>query len=454
MQIINPATTVTITDLQEDSRDQIEAKHQQAVAAQPAWAAMPLHERLHCIQRFYNSLETEKDTLAQTLTAEVGKPLQQSYNELNGARNRIQFFLDNSEKYLAEEWITTEGLTKEKITYEPFGVIANISAWNYPYLVGVNVFIPALIGGNAVLYKPSEYATLTGLHIVRLMHAAGVPEAVFQCIVGKGEAGQALINLPLDGYFFTGSYATGKKIAEATAGKLVPVQMELGGKDPLYVMDDVQDIAQVASAVLEGVMYNAGQSCCAVERVYVHADVYDTFCEAIKAEAAKMKIGNPMDGDADMGPLCRPQQIEVLKKQVADALSKGASLLFQSNEIPEEGYYFPITMLSRVDHDMDIMKEESFGPVVGIQKVADDAEAIRLMQDTDYGLTTAVYGTDKTRAENIMRNMRTGTVYFNCCDRVSAGLPWSGRGQSGIGATLGAQGIRAFVQPKGWHLRG
>jgi acyl-CoA reductase-like NAD-dependent aldehyde dehydrogenase len=380
--------------------------------------------------------------------------LQQSYNELNGARNRIQFFLDNSEKYLAEEWITKEGLTKEKVTYEPLGVIANISAWNYPYLVGVNVFIPALIGGNAVLYKPSEYATLTGMHIERLMLDAGIPEGVFQCVVGKADTGQVLLSLPLDGYFFTGSYATGKKIAEATAGKLVPVQMELGGKDPLYVMDDVQDITQVAAAALEGVIYNAGQSCCAVERVYVHTNVYAQFCEAIKAEAAKMKVGNPMDNHVDMGPLCRPQQVEVLNNQVADALEKGASLLFQSSEMPGEGFYFPITLLTHVNHTMAIMKDESFGPVVGIQQVANDEEAISLMQDTDYGLTAAVYGTDKTRAENIMHKMRTGTVYLNCCDRVSAGLPWSGRGYSGIGSTLGTQGIRAFVQPKGWHVRG
>lgn len=454
MRIINPATTAIITEVNEDSHGQIETKYQKAVAAQPAWAAMLLLEKLDCIQRFFNSLEIEKDILAKTLTEEVGKPLQQSYNELNGARNRIQFFLDNSEKYLTEEWITMDGLTKEKVTYEPLGVIANISAWNYPYLVGVNVFIPALIGGNAVLYKPSEYATLTGVHIERLMLAAGIPESVFQCVVGKAEAGQALLSLPLDGYFFTGSYATGKKIAEATAGKLVPVQMELGGKDPLYVMEDVQDIAQVAAAALEGVMYNAGQSCCAVERVYVHTNVYNQFCDAIKAEAAKMKIGNPMNSDVDMGPLCRPQQIAVLQNQVADALDKGADLLFQSSEIPKAGFYFPISLLTQVNHEMAIMKEESFGPVVGIQQVANDEEAICLMQDTDYGLTAAVYGTDTNRAENIIRKMRTGTAYFNCCDRVSAGLPWSGRGHSGIGATLGSQGIRAFVQPKAWHLRG
>ncbi len=453
MDIINPATEEVIANIPEDSREVIQKKYEKAGNAQMAWSEKPLQERIACMEKFCHSLEAKKEILARTLTTEVGKPLQQSYNELNGARGRITFFLDNSEKYLAEEWITQEGLTKEKITWEPLGVIANISAWNYPYLVGVNVFIPALIGGNAVLYKPSEYATLTGMHIERLMREAGVPEAVFQCVSGTGEAGQALLDLPLDGYFFTGSYATGKKIAEATAGKLVPVQMELGGKDPLYVMDDIQDVQQVAAAVLEGVVYNAGQSCCAVERVYVHARVYDAFCAAIQAEAANMNMGNPMEAGMDVGPLCRPQQVEVLHRQVEDALAKGACILYQSTVLPAKGYYFPITLLTGVNHSMDIMKEESFGPVVGIQKVQDDAEAIRLMQDTEYGLTAAVYGTDATRAEQIMRKMRTGTVYFNCCDRVSANLPWSGRGHSGLGSTLGVQGIRAFVQPKGWHLR-
>ncbi len=178
-------------------------------------------------------LDKEKDELAKTLTAEVGKPLQESYNELNGAKSRMKYFIDNAAKWLAEEWIVTEGATKEKIAYEPFGIIANISAWNYPYLVGVNVFIPALIGGNAVLYKPSEYATLTGLAIQQLLYQAGVPENVFQSVTGKGNVGEILLNLPLDGYFFTGSYRTGKYIAEKVASKLVPVGLELGGKDPV-----------------------------------------------------------------------------------------------------------------------------------------------------------------------------------------------------------------------------
>src|SRR5690606_13583319 len=211
-------------------------KYQQALEAQPEWAALPLTERINCIRTFDALLGKDIERLAATLSLEVGKPIQQARNENNGARGRISFFLQHSEKWLQDEWLVEEGATKEKISYEPLGVIANISAWNYPYLVGVNVFIPALIGGNAVLYKPSEYATLTGLHIQQLLYRSGIPENVFQVIIGKGPAGQALLELPLNGYFFTGSYRTGKYIAEHTAGKLVPVQLELGGKDPLYVM--------------------------------------------------------------------------------------------------------------------------------------------------------------------------------------------------------------------------
>jgi acyl-CoA reductase-like NAD-dependent aldehyde dehydrogenase len=436
-----------------DDAAAIAQKFARAKTAQLQWRHTPVAERLEKITHFYHLLDTEKDTLAQDLTAETGKPLQQAFNELNGARTRIRFFLEHTPALLEEEWITKEGATREKITYEPLGVIANISAWNYPYLVGVNVFIPALLAGNAVLYKPSEYALLTGRHIARLLHQSGIPEAVFQCITGSGEAGQALLELPLQGYYFTGSYATGQHIARALAGKMVPVQMELGGKDPLYVMDDVADIKAAAGAVLEGITYNAGQSCCAVERIYVHEKVYEAFTASIAEQAAAIKVGNPMQADTDLGPLCRPQQVEVIKTQIKDALEKGATVLYQTPTLPAQGYYVPITLLTNVNHSMLIMQEESFGPVCGIQKVTNDEEAITLMLDTPYGLTAAVYGSSFERAERIMQKMNTGTVYFNCCDRVSAALPWSGRGQSGIGSTLSFSGIRAFTQPKAWHLR-
>ena len=453
MKVINPATEELIREIPEDDAKSVQEKLELLKKGHPGWAKLPVQKRVDCIQRFYDLLLAEKDDLAKTLTAEVGKPLKESYNELNGARARMKYFIDNSVKWLSEEWIVTEGTTKEKIVYEPFGVIANISAWNYPYLVGVNVFIPALIGGNAILYKPSEYSTLTGLAIQNLLYKAGVPENVFQSVIGKGNVGEILLNLPLDGYFFTGSYRTGKYIAEKVAPKLVPIGLELGGKDPLYVMDDITDVDKVAGAALEGVVYNNGQSCCAVERIYVHEKIYDQFVKSYTEQAKKLVIGNPMNEKTDIGPLSRKEQQQFLLEQVKDAKEKGATVLYGGNAINSKGYFIEPTVLVNVSHDMKVMKEESFGPVTGIQKVRDDSEALQLMQDTEYGLTAAIYSKSYERAEALMKQMNTGTVYWNCCDRVSGALPWSGRKHSGLGSTLSYQGIRAFVQPKAYHIR-
>lgn len=453
MNIINPATEEVIATVETDTRETIQQKYETLKKGQQAWAKVDVQSRIGSITKFYDLLDTQKDELAATLSSEMGKPLQQSYNELNGARNRIRYFIDNSAKYLAEEWMVTEGNTREKIVYEPLGVIANISAWNYPYLVGVNVFIPALIAGNAVLYKPSEYATLTGLHIERLLRLAGVPAGAFQAVTGKGEVGGYLLDLPLDGYFFTGSYRTGKYIAERVAPKLVPFQLELGGKDPLYVMDDVDDIDQVAGAALEGVVYNNGQSCCAVERIYVHEKIYDSFVESYVRQAKQLKVGDPLDKSTDIGPLTRKEQLQFLSSQIEEAVTKGARLLTGGKILDGKGYFIEPAVLTDVSRDMKIMQEESFGPVVGIQKVSSDEEAADLMLDTEYGLTAAVYSKSFQRAEEIMKKMQTGTVYWNCCDRVSATVPWSGRRNSGTGSTLSYQGIRAFVQPKAYHIR-
>ena len=453
MKIINPANEETLAELKEDTRESVMKKFRSLKNGWRAWSDTSVKERIACIVRFNELLEKDKDELAETLTGEMGKPIRESYNELNGAKNRIKFFTDNSEKYLADEWITEDGSTKEKIVYEPLGVIANISAWNYPYLVGVNVFIPALIGGNAVLYKPSEYSTLTGLHIQSLLYEAGVPENVFETVIGKGAVGEFLLELPVDGYFFTGSYKTGKYIAERVAPKLVPCQLELGGKDPMYVMDYVKSVESAAGAALEGVVYNNGQSCCAVERIYVHEKIYDDFVESYLQQLKKLKTGDPKDKATELGPISRKEQIAFLSDQVQDAVSKGAKLLAGGKSSSDKGYYFEPSVLVNVNHDMKLMTEESFGPIVGIQKVKSDDEAVDLMLDTPYGLTAAVYSSSYERAENVMKKMNTGTVYWNCCDRVSASLPWSGRGNSGIGSTLSYQGIRAFVQPKAYHLR-
>lgn len=454
MKIINPATEELIQELTEDTAASLQDKYRQLRSAQPAWASLPLEKRIAVIERYYQLLDEEKDQLAYTLTSEMGKPLQQSLNEINGARGRIRFFLDNSAQYLADEWVTAEGSTKEKIAYEPLGVIANISAWNYPYLVGTNVFIPALIGGNAVLYKPSEYTLLTGLAIQKLLSKAGLPEHLFEVAIGAATVGDAILELPMDGYFFTGSYPTGKYIAGKVAHKLVPVQLELGGKDPLYIADDITDIAAVAAGTADGAFYNNGQSCCSVERIYVHEKIYDAYVAAFVAEVQSWKTGLPTETGVYIGPLTRAAQIKILEAQVKDAVEKGALLHCGGKKIDRKGNYFEPTVFTGVNNQMQLMREESFGPIIGIMKVSSDEEAVALMQDTDYGLTAGVYSKDFDRAAAIMKKLNTGTVYWNCCDRVSAGLPWSGRKHSGLGATLSHLGIRAFVQPKAWHLRG
>jgi acyl-CoA reductase-like NAD-dependent aldehyde dehydrogenase len=454
INMFNPATEEVIATLHEDSSETIKEKFQLLRAAQVGWAAYSLSERVACIRRFFDLIEVHKDALSRTLTEEMGKPLQQSLNELNGARARIRFFLENSEKWLSVEWIDQQSATREKIEYEPLGVIANISAWNYPYLVAVNVIIPALIGGNAVFYKPSEYTMLTGMHIQKLLYQAGLPEHCFELGLGKGQVGEALLHLSLDGIFFTGSYRTGRLIAERVASRLIPCQLELGGKDPLYVMDDVEDIDQVAGAALEGVIYNSGQSCCAVERIYVHRKIYEPFVKSYLSQLKKLKVGDPLEKGIDVGPLSRKAQVDFLLEQIEDAIQKGARLLHGGKRIPGKGYFIEPAVLTDVHHGMRIMKEESFGPVTGIQKAEDDEEALSLMQDTEYGLTAAIYSKSYERAEKLFKRINTGTVYWNCCDRVSASLPWSGRKHSGIGSSLSYQGIRAFVQPKSYHIRG
>ena len=454
LDVINPATEELVISLNQDSIESLHEKFRMLQNGQREWKNIPLGERIKIINQFSSLLENEIEALASTLTAEVGKPLQQSRNEVNGARARIQWLTEHAEQYLSDEVMNKVTGMEEKISYEPLGVVCNISAWNYPYLVGTNVFVPALLVGNAVFYKPSEYATLTGLHIERLLKKAGVPDNVFQVAVGDGEVGNALLDMPLDGYFFTGSYKTGQYIYTKVAPKMVVCQCELGGKDPLYVADDIVDIDGVAAGTADGAFYNNGQSCCSVERIYVHEKIYDRYVDAFEKEVKSWKIGKPTEEGVYIGSLSRKGQLSFLEDQVADAVGKGATILTGGKRIAGEGYYFEPTVLVNVTHDMVVMKEESFGPIIGIMKVKDDHEALYLMQDCDYGLTSAIYTSDKVRAEKMMKEFNSGSVYWNCCDRVSAALPWSGRKHSGFGATLSHAGLRAFTKPKGYHLRG
>ena len=452
LEIVNPANGTLLGRVPADGVRSVRDKCARARAAQPSWARVSIRKRLDCIAAFRREVEQRSEDLARTLTLEVGKPIRQSRNELKGLVGRLDFFLEASTRTLRDEKVFADDNLTERITHEPLGVVANISAWNYPYFVGSNVFVPALIAGNAVLYKPSEHASMTGQHIADMLHASGVPDDVFVPVIGGGPAGAALIRQAVDGVFFTGSYATGTRIAAAAGRAMIKVQLELGGKDPIYVCEDV-DVKAAAAAVGDGAFYNTGQSCCSVERIYVHRSVHAAFLDALVAEVKAYRIGDPLDESTYIGPVTRRPQIAVLKQQVADARRKGARVLTGGRAIPGKGNWFEPTVIADVDHTMSVMRDESFGPVIGVQAVDGDDDAVALMNDTEYGLTAGVYTTDRRRAMRILERVHAGSVYWNCCDRVSPRLPWSGVGHSGLGLTLSTYGIQAFTRPKAWHLR-
>ena len=457
LKITNPATGKQLRTLPEDGLLQVKCKYDAAREAQPGWSRTPFSKRLAAIKRFRAALVAEREPLAKILTSEVGKPIAQSRNELAGVLARIDFFIDNTKPRLRNAMVLDDGAQKmkEMISHEPLGVIANISAWNYPYLVGANVFVPALLTGNTVLYKPSEIATLSGLEIARLLHASGIPKNAVIPVIGGGKTGGALLKQDVDGVFFTGSYDTGVKIARSVADRMIKLQLELGGKDPVYVCDDV-DIKAVAAGVADGAFYNNGQSCCSVERIYVHEKIYDAFITAFVDEVKGFKVGDPADDKTYIGPLARSQQLAVLKQQVADAKRKGAKLLLGGGPLLTaggKGNWFSPTVFSDAGQNTDLMRAESFGPIIGLRKVRDDAEAVALMNDSRYGLTAAIYTRDGRRAERVLSQVRSGSAYWNCCDRVSPRLPWSGVGRSGVGVTLSGYGIETFLRPRAWHLR-
>ena len=454
LDVLNPATGRLLARIPADDAATVKEKFAAARDAQPAWAATPLRQRLEIVRRFRTALVAQSEKLAQTLTAETGKPITQARNELRGLLPRIDFFLSETPRALRSATVFQDrkaGLV-ERITAEPLGVVANISAWNYPYFVSCNVVLPALLAGNAVLYKPSEFATQTGLALVDLLRASGVPDTVISPVVGAGDVGIALLRQPVDGVFFTGSYATGRKIARLLAGRMVKLQLELGGKDPVYVCDDV-DVATAAASTADGAFYNNGQSCCAIERLYVHEKIFEPFVAAFVSTVKQFKIGDPRRDATYIGPLTRSAQIAVLEAQIADAKAKGARVLLGGGPVEGRRNVFAPTVLVDVNHRMAVMRDESFGPIIGLMAVRDDDAAVALMNDTKYGLTAGVYSRQEARARRILARVHAGSAYWNCCDRVSPRLPWSGVGHSGVGVTLSRAGIQTFTRPKGWHLR-
>jgi acyl-CoA reductase-like NAD-dependent aldehyde dehydrogenase/uncharacterized protein YceH (UPF0502 family) len=455
LPVRNPATGAMLRDVAVTEEREIAQKTDRARRAQRAWAARPYEERAEPLRRFATMLGAEAEECARLTTSEVGKPIRQSRSEIEATCERIVWNVANVGDVIAPRVVTPpgdDGTVGERISYEPLGVVAHISAWNYPYFVALNSIVPALLAGNAVVYKPSEHATLTGLRLVDLFHRAGVPVDVVQAVVGGGAAGSALVEADIDMVCFTGSYATGRKVAATAAERLLRVQLELGGKDAAYVCDDV-DAESAALAVAEGACYNGGQSCCALERVYVHDAIFDRFVDALVQVVAAYRVGDPEEDATDIGPLARTAQIDVLEAQVGDAIAKGARLLCGGEQIRGEGNWFEPTVLVDVDDRMAIMREESFGPVVPVARVRNDDDAVGRMDDTEFGLGAAVFTNDRSRAEQILARLDVGNAYWNTSDRSSVRLPWAGRRHSGNGVSMSDAGIRTFVREKAWHER-
>lgn len=454
--MVNPATEQQETFAHEaDTRESIQSKFNAALQAQKEWGRPEnLEKRVATLKKFLELINDDANVQegARRLTQDMGKPISHAAGEVKATRARVQFFLDNIHSVLQHEVVNQKDALVEKISREPLGVIANIAPWNYPWFVSCNVYAPALLTGNAILYKPSEFALRTGEFQMELLHKAGVPKEVIAPVYGAGDVGAELLRLPVNGVFFTGSVATGRKINEAVASRMIKVGLELGGKDATYVCEDA-NVKNAAASLADGAMFNAGQSCCSVERIYVQKEVYDEFVEEYVKTVKSFKVGDPMDSATYLGPLTRGSQLSFLEEQVKDAVAKGGKLLLGGKRASvAKGYFFEPTVIVDANHSMSLMKDESFGPIIGIQKVSSEKEAIELVNDSDLGLTGGVYTKDAERAKRVLGQYNTGTAYWNCCDRVAPALPWSGRNFSGLGATLGVEGIRTFTIPKAWHL--
>jgi acyl-CoA reductase-like NAD-dependent aldehyde dehydrogenase len=453
LEVQNPATGEHIRSVAVTEEREVEQKVERARRAQPDWAARAYDERATLLRAFRALLATEAEECARITTREVGKPIVQSRNEVRAVLERIDWNIEHVGTVIAARSVTSGdgGAVEERVTHEPLGLVAHVSAWNYPYFVGLNTIVPALLAGNAVLYKPSEHATLTGLRLVDVMHRSGIPVDVVQTIVGGGAVGAALVASEIDMVCFTGSYETGRRVARSVADRLVRLQLELGGKDGAYVCDDV-DVESAALAVAEGAFYNGGQSCSAIERVYVNDAIFDRFVDALGDVVSAYRTGDPEDEQTDLGPLARAAQLDVLDAQVADAVGKGARVVCGGGRIDRPGSWFEPTVLVDVDPSMSVMRDETFGPVIGVQRVRDDAEALACLDDTEFGLGAAVFSRDRERAERSLSRLEVGNAYWNTSDRSSVRLPWSGRRHSGLGVSMSESGVRAFVREKAWHL--
>ena len=452
---INPATGEVLRELNCCDEPEIVAAVERARAAQSEWANLGVKKRLTIIRAFQHNLHARKAEIAEAITREAGKPVAEALvTEVLVVLDAARFLIENAYPLLRDEPLPHGNLATKlktgRLVREPHGVIGIISPWNYPFSIPATETLAALVAGNAVVLKPSELTPLVALELASLLRASGVPQDVFQVVVGEGAAGAALVRAAIDKLVFTGSVGTGKRIAAAAAERLLPVVLELGGKDPMLVLDDA-DIDVASSAAVWGAFVNAGQACLSVERCYVHRSVYEEFVNLCAEKAKKLRVGNGMDPITDVGPMIHERQVQTVESHVKDAERSGARLLCGGSRLPDIGpnFYAP-TVLAEVTHEMRIMREETFGPVLPIMAFAADSEAIRLANDSEYGLAASIFTRDSDRGERLARRVHAGTVMVNdtiSCFGISE-APHGGVKASGVGRTHGRLGLEEMVRVK------
>jgi len=451
----NPATGEVLAELACASPSDVQGAVLRAKQAQPAWEATPVRQRVATLRRFQRLLSEQRDQVADLICREAGKPAVEALTtEVLVILDATEFCIRNAHDFLRDEPLPHANLAMKtkrgKLLREPFGAIGIISPWNYPFSIAATETLGALVTGNAVVLKPSEFTPLIGLELQRLLLAAGLNPDLMQVVIGEGPAGAALIEAPIDKLIFTGSVATGKRVAEAAARKLLPVVLELGGKDPMIVLDDA-DLEIASSGALWGAFMNAGQTCLSVERCYVHRGLYEKFLEACSNKIAKLRVGNGIGSEVEVGPLIHERQLRIVDEHVRDAVLHGARLLQGGKRLTELGpnFYAP-TLLADVTRDMRIIREETFGPVLPVAPFDTDDEAVRLANDSDFGLAASVWTTNRRRGEAMAKQIKAGTVMIN--DVIScfgiAEAPHGGFKLSGIGRTHGKMGLAEMVQVK------
>ena len=434
----------------------IQAILERAAAAQAKWARVPLAERTAILTRFIDAFVARKQQIAEEISWQMGRPVSQSPGEVRGFEERSRYMISIAPQALAQIEAGPKDAFRRFIRREPLGVVLVLAAWNYPYLTSVNSVVPALISGNAVVLKHSNQTPLCAERFAEAFQAAGLPPDVFQFVHCSHDQSAKMIASPLvDFVAFTGSVAGGHAMQRAASDRFIGIGLELGGKDPAYVRADA-NLAHAVENLVDGAMFNSGQSCCGIERIYAHASVYDAFVGGFVELTRQYRLGNPIEANVNLGPMVRARAADFARGQVREAIAAGAKSLIDPGEFSADRDgtpYMAPQVLVNVDHSMRLMSEESFAPVIGIMRVKSDEEAIELMNDSEYGLTAAIWTSDPDAAISIGERVDTGTWFMNRCDYLDPALAWTGVKNSGRGCTLSVVGYEQLTRPKSFHLR-